>query len=109
MAALTVQNLSRTAITPAYSAAANGGDTFVNNGRTWIHAKNAGASAITATVAIGITVDGQSVNGLTFLVAGGGGDRKIGPFPGDIYNSGGSVSLTYTTASGLTLGAFSLP
>src|SRR3972149_5289353 len=50
MAQLTVQKIALTGITPTYNVAAVAGDTFINNGKTFLHVKNGGASPITVTI-----------------------------------------------------------
>ena len=109
MATLTVQEITRSAITPIYGAAAGGGDQFANDGRTYIHIKNGGASPITLTIATQMTVDGKAVADDAITVTNGQ-ERIVGPFPPGIYNDANNmVQLTYSGVTSVTVGAFRLP
>lgn len=109
MATLTVQEISRAAITPSFGAAAGGGDQFANDGRTYVHIKNGGASPITLTVVTQMTVDGKAVADDAITVTNAQ-ERVIGPFPPGIYNdANGMVQLTYSAVTSVTLGTFRLP
>jgi len=109
MATLTVQEISRSAITPSYGAAAGGGDQFPNDGRTYLHIKNGGGSSITLTVATQMTVDGKAVADDAITVTNAQ-ERIVGPFPPGIYNdANGMVQLTYSGVTSVTVGAFRLP
>jgi hypothetical protein len=50
MAQFTVQKIALAGITPVFNVASVGGDTFLNNGRTYLHVKNGGVAAITVTI-----------------------------------------------------------
>lgn len=109
MATLTVQEISRSAITPSYGAAAGGGDQFPNDGRTYLHIKNGGGSSITLTIATQMTVDGKAVADDAIAVTNAQ-ERVVGPFPPAIYNdANGMVQLTYSGVTSVTVGAFRLP
>lgn len=109
MATLTVQEISRSAITPSYGAAAGGGDQFPNDGRTYLHIKNGGGSSITLTIATQLTVDGKAVADDAITVTNAQ-ERVVGPFPPGIYNdANGMVQLTYSGVTSVTVGAFRLP
>ena len=109
MATLTVQEISRSGITPSYGAAAGGGDQFPNDGRTYLHIKNGGGSSITLTVATQMTVDGKAVADDAITVTNAQ-ERVVGPFPPGIYNdANGMVQLTYSGVTSVTVGAFRLP
>ena len=50
MADLTVQRLIQSGLSPTFSAAGASGDTFTNDGNTWLHIKTDAASEITVTI-----------------------------------------------------------
>lgn len=109
--ALAVQQLNRAGVTPAYASANSSGNSFSNDGRCFVHLKNTGA-AVTVTVPIPVSVDGQAVAGRTVVVAATTGDKMIGPFPAAQYNQlatdPGSVYLDYSAVAGLSVGVFSV-
>lgn len=109
--ALTVQGVTRSGLTPAFVAANSDGNSFPNDGKTWIHLRNTNA-AVTVTVQIPVTVDGQSVSGRTVVVGATTGEKVIGPFPVEKYNQfaadAGSVYVNYSAITGLSVGAFAL-
>lgn len=108
MAVLTVSSAKRATngLDLAGVAAAGGGDTFVNTGQEVLVIKNGSGAPITLTVATPVTVDGLAVTDLTATI-GAGETRMVGPFPPGIYNdtgvAGGSVSLTYSGVTTLTV------
>lgn len=108
---LAVQPLSRVGVSPQYTAANSSGNSFSNDGRSFVHLKNTGAAA-TVTFQIPVSVDGQGVAGRTVVVAATTGDKMIGPFPAAQYNQlatdPGSVYLDYSAVAGLSVGVFSV-
>ncbi|HSV91722.1 MAG TPA: hypothetical protein VLH81_01550 [Desulfobacterales bacterium] len=102
MATLTVQQpaLAGTAVT--YGAAAAGGDSFPNDGRTIVHVKNGGGSSINVTIARSRTCDmGQTHN--VVVAVPNGDERIIGPF--DRNDFGPSVALAYSGVTSVTVAA----
>ena len=109
MAVLTVQQLTRAGITPTYAAAAGGGDSFPNDGQTFVQFKNTNAAARNVTIATQVTVDGKAVADDVINVPLTTGDVMVGPFPPGIYNDvNGRVQLTYDAVTNLTVGVFRL-
>lgn len=110
MAALTVVTLTRAGVLTSGGAAASaGGDTFPNDGNTFITVVNGGGSACTVTLPITQLVDGQTPTAKTVVVANGT-TVQIGPFPQAIYNDAtGSVALSYSQVSSVTVKAISVP
>ena len=108
MAVLSVLNAVRSSngISLAGVAAGAGGDTFVNNGQEIVVVTNGSGASITLTVVTPVTVDGLAVTDLTATIAAGA-TRAIGPFPPGWYNdtgvAGGSVSLTYSAVTTVTV------
>lgn len=112
MAALTVQSVTRSGngLTPAYGAVAAGGDTFVNNGRTFLHFKNTNGATRTVTVDSDASFpadSGRAAADLAAVIPATTGDKILGPFPVEIW--GEVVELTYSADAGLTVAVISLP
>lgn len=113
MATLTVQQISRAGLTPAFAAAAAGGDAFANSGKTYLHVKNANVGAArTVTLAsqlpAGAIPQGAAKGDLAVVVAASG-EKLIGPLdPAAFNDANGRVVVTYSTEADLTVGAFAL-
>lgn len=105
MAVLTVQNIVAAGLNPSYAAAAAGGDTFANDGRTLFHVKNAHSAAWTVTIAAA-----RACNFGTLHNGGGSvpnaDDIFFGPFPPERF--GETVSVTYSGVTALTVAALSM-
>lgn len=109
MAVLTVGSISRTGAATALVAAAAGGDSFANDGRTFLHVKNGGATPINVTVpAVSRCSQGQ-LHDVVVAVANAT-EKRIGPFPPSVYNnpSTGIASITYSAVTTVTVEAVSL-
>lgn len=102
MAALAVQRpaLAGTAVT--YAAAAGGGDTFDNDGKTLLHVKNGGGGSINVTANASIACN-QGHDHDAVVAVPAGGERIIGPFP--LNQFGPTVSLTYSGVTSVTAAA----
>lgn len=111
MATLSVQIVDRAGdgLTPAFTAAAAGGDDFPNSGREWLVVKNGSGATITVTAVTPQTVSGLAVADEAYAVPAAG-ERYIGPFPPGTFNntSTGRVNLTYSGVTSLTVGVFRL-
>lgn len=108
MAILTPTAVSRAGNPLTSTAASAGGDSFPNTGKEFLVIKNGGAAAITVTLDIQQTVDGQAVTDKTVSVAAGA-TVLIGPFPTGIYNdANGRVNITYSSVTNVTVDVFSL-
>lgn len=109
MAALTVQNIALAGITPSLTAAAEAGDTFINDGNTYFQVKNASGAEITVTFTTAGTFRGVALENPTVTVAATTGDKLVGPFDKEAFNnSTGSVAITYSAFASVTVGAFKL-
>ena len=109
MAVLTVLEVSRAGVSGALTAAAGGGDSFANDGRTYFDVNNGGGSPITVTFVTQQTVDGLAVADLAVAVSNGV-RSKIGPFPPGIYNdANGRVQVTYSGVTTVTVNPFRVP
>ena len=105
---LTVQQIARTGLTPALAAANADGSYVPNDGRMFVDVENTG-SETTVTVDTPGTVDGLAVANLAVVVPATTGKKRIGPFPPDTYNQpDGTIKITYSQVSGVTVGAFRL-
>lgn len=108
MATLTVQTLNRSGITPTYAAAGAGGDSTPTDTDTFLHIKNGGGGAITATViTTGILLGDVSIVDVTVSVPAGG-ERMIGPLPYEhfAHSSDGLTDITYSGVTSVTVGVF---
>lgn len=104
MAQLTVQVSSLSGTAPAFVAAAAGGDSFVNNGGTVLHVKNAGAGAITATIDSASPCSYGFDHDISVSIPAGA-ERIIGPFNQTRFST--TVNVTYSGVTSVTVGAFS--
>lgn len=109
MAVLTVNEISRAGVSGALTAAAGGGDSFANDGRTYLDINNGSGGSITVTFVTQQTIDGLAVADLAVAV-GAGVRTKVGPFPPSIYNdANGRVQVTYSGVTSLTVNPFRVP
>jgi hypothetical protein len=116
MATLTVQEVDiGTGLAPTYAAADVAGDQYANEGRTYLHVKHSGGSAMTVTVtAQQAAVDdpqfGRIVPANRAFTVGGNSERII-PFmaPSMYNNASGRVAVTYSTVTGVTVAAIRAP
>lgn len=103
--ALTVQQISRSGLTPSYASANVDGHSIPADGVAFVHVKTVG-TAITVTVPVPKTVDGQAVASKTYSV-GTNSERMIGPFKADPYGQAdGTVSIDFSAVTAVTIGAF---
>lgn len=108
MAAITPQVMSLSGVAPTYNAASSGGDTFLNDGRTYAHFKNGAGSAITVTFdAVADVTDnalGEFAPPDLVVTVPAGGEKIVGNFPPARFNgSTGNVSMSYSSATSLTV------
>ena len=109
MALLTTQNISRTGVTPSYTAVA-ASDTFTPGAQVFIHVKNAGGSPDTCVVAVlagdppGLTIADNSVSVTNAQ------ERMIGPFPSQFFADPvtGLATVTHGFTTSVTSGVFNL-
>lgn len=109
MATKTVQIVSLTGLTPAYTACTAGGDEFVNSGREFIHVKNGHTSPQTVTVNSQEACDQGADHDIVVSVTNAE-ERMIGPFPkGRFDDTAGKVQLTYSGVTALTIAVVRVP
>lgn len=109
MAALTTQNISRTGITPTYTAV-SASDTFTPGANVFIHVKNGGGSPDTCVQVVaagdppGLTISDNSVS------VTNGQERMIGPFPAQFFAdpTTGVCTVTHGFTTSVTIGVFNL-
>jgi hypothetical protein len=106
VAVLPVQAITRagTGLTPAYSAAAGGGDSCKASSRTFLHVKNGHSSPQTVTIATPGTVGGLAIADLAVAVPNAA-ERMIGPIDDVFRDSGGLAQITYSGVTALTIAA----
>lgn len=109
MTLLTPQNISRSGVTPAYTAV-TASDTFLPTAQTFIHVKNAGGSPDTVAVVVaagdppGLTIADLSVSVTNAQ------ERMIGPFPANFFAdpTTGLATVTHSFTTTVTSGVFNL-
>jgi hypothetical protein len=84
-------------------AAAGGGDSFTNDGKTYLRVKNGGGGSINVTVASPASCSHGSTHPVVVAV-GAGLDRVLGPF--DPNRFGNPVSVSYSGVVTVTVAAF---
>lgn len=110
MALLTVQNIVRTGVTPAYTAVA-ASDTFLPDANTFIHVKNAGGSPDSATISVlqGDIGTGLLLSDLVVSVTNAQ-ERMIGPLPANFFAdpTTGLATIAHSFTTSVTSGVFKL-
>jgi len=108
MAALTVNSVIRAGLTtPTLATPAGGGDTFVNDGNTFVWAKNTNGATRTITFGAVINCNQGFDHDLAVILPASTGDVMIGPFPKSQY--GTPVAMSYTAVTGVTLTVIKVP
>lgn len=118
MAELSAQKISETGLNPTYASATEGGDTVVSDGGVFLHVKLTGDvenCTVTVTKTISsIDLDGYgdlTKSNATVTVSNSNPDGFLGPFPPFAFNSttgDGTIAITYSSVSGITIAAFYL-
>lgn len=108
MALLSTQQIVIGGLNPAFQAAAAGGDTFKQSGRTYLHVKNGDASAHTVTINSVQSCDQGFDHDIAVNVPAGG-ERLLGPFGDRFRNVDGEVEATYDAITSVTVAAFQIP
>ena len=109
MAELTVQSASQSGLNPTYAAAASGGDTVDNDGKTVLHVKNGDSSELTVTIASQVTSPEPGTTATDVAVAiPAGEERIIGPFQASGFNDASDeLSISYDAVTSVTIAAIS--
>ncbi len=106
MATLAVQNTTKLGAAVTMNAAAAGGDTFLNDGRTVIIVRNAhAANPRTVTITPAGEVEGVAVDPIALVVVALT-QAVLGPFPPRyVNNQFGQAAITYSdSAADVTVG-----
>lgn len=105
MATLTPQQATVLGAAFAPVAASGGGDKVAPSSRGALLVENGGVGSITVTIVVpGSTDYGQAEPDYTVTVAAGA-SKLIGPFPADLADSDGLVSITYSGVTSVTVAA----
>ena len=97
---VSVESIILTGLTPTMNTASSDaeGNTFVNNGRTFVYVTNGYTATLTATFVTPITVNGLAVDDLTVTVAAAA-NAAVGPFQPETFNTTtGKCQITWATA-----------
>lgn len=108
MAILTPQPLTTQGIEPTFHGASAGGDSFLNDGNTYIHIKNGHSGPQTVTLtsidSARTTTLGEFPLADLEIVVPDDEERIAGPFPQTRFNdANGRVSMTYSGVTALTV------
>ncbi len=105
---LTVQEMLPAGLAVAFVAAAAAGNSFVNNGRTFLRVRNGGGAAITVTVVASGRCDQTFLHPETVSIPAGG-ERDIGAFAiARFSDTTGRVTVTYSAVTTVTVAAIRL-
>lgn len=109
MTTLTVQNIARTGLAPAYAAVA-AADEFPNEGATYLHVKNGSGSSINVTVTSKASAPVGTAQANVVVAVPAAGERIIGPFPPAAFNNtNGRVEVAYSAIATVTAAAIYQP
>ena len=108
MALLARQKIDEDGLVATYDAAAMGGDSFENDGRTILHAKNGSGGPLTVTVAAEQATTqkpgfGELTKADAAIAVPAGGEAFLGPFPTIAF--GVLSEITYSGVTSLTIAA----
>lgn len=109
MATLTVQSIPAGGLSPAYSAAAGGGDKLKPGKTTFLHVINGSGAPITVTIATPGNVSGLAIADRAVTV--GASDEQMIPVPADLYANAadsGLASVSYSAVTSVTVAALRL-
>jgi len=118
MAAIVSQSVSPSGLVPAYTAASAGGDTInVPSGdeRTFIHVKNASASAVTLTINA-VSPAQAKIPGVGLVTTpaisvsiAAASERMIGPIAAAYIDALSNINLAYSAVTSVTVAGLRLP
>jgi hypothetical protein len=108
MAAYTVYTTDLTGDSKAYTTPPANGDTFANDGHTFLHVKNANAGSCLVTIDSVKPCDQGQDHNVAVTVAATTGDEMIGPFPISRFGSVVTV-ISYGVTASVSVAAISIP
>lgn len=102
---LSIQSITRGGVEPVAEVSPNttDGNTYPNNGATWIEVTNGNVGSSNVTVDYAATVDGQTIPAKSFAIAATK-KRRIDPFPVNLFGS----TVKVHCPSGVTVAAWQL-
>lgn len=106
MPLIATQTIDEDGLDATYSSADVGGDTFVNDTKTFLHLKNGDASPTTVTVAAAVSTTqkpgfGELSKADAQVVVGATDEAFLGPFPASAF--GPTPGIAYSSITSLTL------
>lgn len=105
MAALSTQEVVAAGTTLSFAACAGGGDTFINDGNTFLYVKNGSGGALTVTIAAPATPHGMTITAQAVSV-GAGSEKCIKPYPQQFTQpAAATTNITYSGVTSLTIAA----
>ena len=109
MAELTVQNVSVGAsLTPEFTAAASGGDSFANTGKILLYIKNEAVASRTVTIASQVECNQGETHNVVVTVPASS-EEMVGFFSINRFNdSDGEAQITYDDEADVTVAAISV-
>lgn len=112
MATISLQTITESGLTPTMTAAAGGGDQFLNSrGDVFLFVENGSGSSVTVTVTAQTTTFsdekyGSSTKANITKAVSAAGQAMIGPFAPNAFNdSSGYVQVSYSSATSVTVAA----
>jgi hypothetical protein len=111
MATLATQVIKRAGVTPAYAAAAGGGDKFTPDAHTFLHVKNAGGAPITVTLAAAQTVENDLALASLVVTVPNASEKMIGPLPYAQFvatDGTGLAPIAYSAVTSVTVAVIQL-
>ena len=107
----TLQQVTKTGLTPSYSNAGADGHYIPNDGRVVLRIKNTNAATRTVTAVTPRTsANGLAIADETATVAATTGDMVMGPFtPDDFNDANGRVLIQFSATAGVTFCPMRLP
>lgn len=108
MAALSAQEINFAGVAPAFVAADAAGDTFPNDGKTFLYIRNAGGAPRT------VTIDSKQLSNFLkdndeVIVIPSTGERMVGPYnPNRFNNNANRTEVSYDDVTGLTIAVLKL-
>jgi len=104
---LTVQQVALTGTVITTGAANADGNSFLNDGRTWLRVINGSGSSINVTINSQVLCDQGFDHDIVVAVAAGA-TKEIGPFDTRRFNLNGYTHVTYSAVASVTVAAIKI-
>lgn len=110
MATLVTQVITESGLSPSFTAASSGGDSYSPSSNTALYFKNGSGAPITVTVVTTASLYGQPISNVGVIVPASG-EVIAGPFdPGMVQQPNSSLAnLTYSGVTNLTVAVIECP